>query len=120
MSSNDKAAHLITGENAETFAEQYLVQQGLQPVTRNYRCKQGEIDLIMQDKGTLVFIEVRYRKSDRYGSAAESVTSRKQSRIIAACNHYLINHKINCPMRLDVVAISGDNAINWIPNAFQA
>lgn len=120
MINKSKAAHLVTGANAEAFAEQYLIAQGLAPLERNYRCKQGEIDLIMEQGNILVFVEVRYRKSDRYGAAAETVTSRKQSRIIAACYHYLKAQKIDRPMRLDVVAISGNNALNWIQNAFQA
>ena len=78
-----KAAHLIRGENAEEQADKFLINKGLKPVCRNYRCKQGELDLIMTDHQTLVIIEVRYRKTDQYGSALESVTRAKQSRIIA-------------------------------------
>lgn len=113
-----KAAHLICGENAEELAHHFLINAGLKPVARNFRCKQGELDLIMTDNQTLVIIEVRYRKSDRYGSAVESVTSAKQSRIIAATQFYLSIKKTDSPIRFDVVAISGDGSINWIKNAF--
>ncbi|MDP2903154.1 MAG: YraN family protein [Methylovulum sp.] len=113
-----KADHLVIGENAEEQAHDFLINAGLKPVARNFSCKQGELDLIMIDGLSLVIVEVRFRKSDRYGSAAESITSAKQSRIIAATHHYLSINKTDCPIRFDVVAISGDSHINWIKNAF--
>lgn len=113
-----KAAHLIRGENAEQKAYDFLVDKGLKPVGRNFRCKQGELDLIMTDQQTLVIIEVRFRKSDKYGSAAESITRTKQSRIIAATHVYLSTRKTDHPIRFDVIAISGNGNINWIQNAF--
>lgn len=113
-----KAAHLQQGESAETFALQFLSRKGLKLIRRNFRCPQGELDLLMQDGATLVIVEVRYRKSDRYGSAAESVTRSKQSRIIATTQIYLSQQKMDCPLRFDVVALSGDGSINWIKNAF--
>lgn len=113
-----KAAHLIRGENAEVQARKFLMDKGLKPVCHNYRCKLGELDLIMTDHNTLVIIEVRFRKTDQYGSALESVTRAKQSRIIAATQHYLSSQKADRPVRFDVVAISGNGAIEWIQNAF--
>lgn len=113
-----KAAHLLRGKNAEDKAYDFLLSEGLKPVCRNYRCKQGELDLVMRDQQSLVIIEVRYRKSDVYGSALESVTHSKQARIIAATQHYLSTLKVDCPLRFDVVALSGSGDINWIKNAF--
>lgn len=113
-----KAAHLLRGESAEEQAFRFLVDNGLEPVTRNFRCKQGELDLIMLDNQTLVIVEVRFRKTDKYGSAVESVTRTKQSRIIAATHIYLSTHKTSRPIRFDVVAISGNGQIDWIKNAF--
>lgn len=113
-----KAAHLLRGESAEQQAHQFLLKKGLKPVARNFRCKQGEIDLIMTDQQTLVIIEVRFRQTDKYGSAAESVTRAKQSRIIAATQVYLATQKINKSIRFDVVALSGNGDIHWIQNAF--
>lgn len=114
-----KAAHLIRGKNAEDQALDFLIDKGLKLIARNYRCKQGELDLIMRDQQSLVIIEVRYRKSDVYGSALESITPSKQAKIIAATQHYLSTLTANSPMmRFDVVAISGDRTINWIKNAF--
>jgi putative endonuclease len=113
-----KAAHLIRGESAEEQAHNFLIGQGLKPVNRNFRCKHGELDLIMSDNKTLVIVEVRFRKTDKYGSAAESVTRSKQSRIIAAAQVYLAGQKTDCPVRFDVIAISGTGKIDWIKNAF--
>ncbi len=113
-----KNAHLLRGKTAEDRAFDFLINQGLKPVCRNFRCKQGELDLVMQDKQSLVIIEVRYRKTDTYGSALESITSAKQARIVAATHHYLATVTLNRPIRFDVVAISGNGDVNWIKNAF--
>lgn len=108
----------MRGESAEQQAYSFLINKGLKPVGRNFRCKLGELDLIMSDQQTLVIIEVRFRKNDKYGSAAESVTRAKQSRIIAATHVYLSAQKTDRPIRFDVVAISGNGDIDWIQNAF--
>ena len=111
------------GAQAEDLALQYLQQQGLSVVNRNYHCRQGEIDLIMVDTNTLVFIEVRYRKSAKFGGALESVNYTKQKRIIQTAQHYLQqptpSHN-SC--RFDVVAINANQPkpeIIWIKDAFQ-
>jgi len=115
-----KALHLRRGEQAENRAEKFLTGKGFTTVVRNYRCKSGEIDLIMEDGDTLVMVEVRYRKNDTFGSALESITPRKQARIIAAAGHYLATQHIDRPVRFDVIGISGNNTLNWVHNAFQA
>ncbi len=109
------------GDEAEQAALRYLEQRGLRLITRNYRCPRGEIDLIMADGNQLAFIEVRYRKSSLFGSAAESVTITKQRRIAAAASHYLVTQGGNKSCRFDVVALEGDHKdrIEWIQNAFQ-
>lgn len=114
----EKAAHLIRGESAEEQAHRFLIDKGLKPVSRNFRCKQGELDLIMTDRQTLVIVEVRFRKTDKYGSAVESITRAKQARIIAATHIYLSSKKADRPIRFDVIAISGNGNIDWIQNAF--
>jgi putative endonuclease len=113
-----KAAHLLRGASAEQQACDFLLKQGLILVTRNFRCKQGELDLIMRDQRTLVIVEVRFRKTDQYGSALESVTRAKQSRIMAATEVYLSKHKLNTAVRFDVLALSGNGKLEWIKNAF--
>ena len=111
------------GKDAEDRACHYLRTQGLQLLVRNYRSKRGEIDLIMQDTNSLVFVEVRYRGDARFGSAAESVDRRKQSRLVACARHFILTHPDTCqqPCRFDVISITGSStAIEWIPNAFTA
>jgi putative endonuclease len=116
-----KADHLQQGEAAEQQAVDYLSQRGLKVVSRNFRCKVGEIDLIMREKRTLVFVEVRYRQTDDYGSALESITPSKQRKLLAAANFYLQKNRIDQPCRFDVVAISGSghSRTTWIKDAIQ-
>lgn len=77
------------GETAELLAAQYLSNQGLKLLKRNYRCRHGEIDLILQDGDTLVFAEVRLRSHNHYGGAAASINAAKQKRLIRTAQHYL-------------------------------
>lgn len=114
------------GFKFERVAEKFLRKKGLQLVVRNYSCRGGEIDLIMREQDILVFVEVRYRKSDHYGSAAESITFNKQRKIIHCAQVYLqANPACQAnPLRFDVVAIRGESdqlsglAIDWHQNAF--
>lgn len=110
--------HLKQGTAAENLACQYLSQQGLNLVEKNYRCQYGELDIIMKHDKTLVIVEVRFRQSTKYGTALETITHKKQSRIIAATQHYLQKNNINSPIRFDAVAISASNQIKWVKNAF--
>lgn len=111
------------GREAETLAWQYLQSRGLRLLQRNYRCRRGEIDLVLQDQDSLVFVEVRYRRESRFGSGAESVDRRKQSKLIVCAQHYMQAHpKIaRQPCRFDVVSVGGSgDAIEWIRDAFGA
>lgn len=107
----------LKGKKAEDVACNFLLQNGLSLITRNYHCRYGEIDLIMQDSDTLVFVEVRYRKSDSFGSGAESVTHEKQRKLVFTANHYLQSHPSPLATRFDVIAMS-EQQIDWITNAF--
>lgn len=113
------APHLIRGADAEQQAYDFLVSQGLKPVCRNFRCKQGELDLVMLDQNTLVIVEVRFRKSNAFGGAVASITAKKRAKIIAATQYYLSSQTIKNTVRFDVVAISEGSGLNWIQNAFQ-
>ncbi len=118
-----KAAHLGAGQLAEDRVLAYLQAQGLALVERNYRCRGGEIDLVMRDGAKLVFVEVRYRASQAFGGALASVGSRKQARLVNAAAHYLAAKRIDRPVRFDVAAVSGAPSkleIQWIKDAFQA
>lgn len=106
------------GALAEDRALAYLRRQGLAQVVRNYRCKGGEIDLIMRtNDGTLVFVEVRQRRSRGFGGAAQSVTPAKQRRVLHAATHYLATLDNVPPCRVDVVAME-PGRIDWLPGAF--
>lgn len=113
------------GRHWERVAESFLNKRGLRTLERNYNGRVGEIDLIMMDRGTLVFTEVRYRGSGRHGSGADTVTSAKQRRIIAAAQRFVQYHKVHQSQacRFDVVSIGterGETLLNWIRNAFDA
>lgn len=96
----------------------HLLRHGLQLVETNFRCKSGEIDLILRDGAALVFVEVRQRASAAHGGAAASIHPAKMRRIINASNTYLQRLPQLPPCRIDVVAIDGD-AIDWIRDAIQ-
>ena len=106
---------------AEQQARNYLVSKGLRWITSNYRCRWGEIDLIMGDGITLVFVEVRARVSAEFGGAIGSITLQKQKRIIKTATHYLTTKNLynTCNGRFDVISIQGATSqIEWIKNAF--
>ena len=109
----------LLGKFAENRAEKMLVTAGLRILDRNYRCRQGEIDLIAQDGDTLVFVEVRSRGRQDYGSAAESITPKKQRRIIAAARHYLASSPNMPACRFDVVTLDEGKEPEWIRSAFE-
>lgn len=114
------------GDQAEDRALAHLQRQGLRLECRNYRLAGGpqlrgaEIDLVLRDRdGTLVFVEVRARRSDSHGGAASSITATKQRRIARAAQHYLMRLPVLPPCRFDVVSIDGD-ALTWLRAAFTA
>ena len=109
-----------TGALAEKQALSYLQAQGLYLICQNYYCRFGEIDLIMLDQGTLVFIEVRYRKNSDFGGAFASINNRKQRKIITTAKHYLSTLDNEPFCRFDAVAIDSKSTTPaWIKDAFQ-
>lgn len=114
---------LKIGAAREQQARQFLMAQGLQPVDSNFRCKAGEIDLIMREADCLVFVEVRYRRNAGHGSAAESIDSRKQRKLERAATFYLQQHGLleRQYCRFDAVCIEGtgtSTSCQWIQNIF--
>lgn len=112
---------LKIGFAAEEEARLYLCKQGLTWVASNYRSRLGEIDLIMQDRDAIVFVEVRARASSAFGGALASVTPQKIKKLLKTASLYLLSHKLtnNRPVRFDVVSIDGrPPTISWIKNAF--
>lgn len=111
------------GSDAETYARSWLEQQGLIFVEANYHCRYGEIDLVMTDQSETVFVEVRFRSRDDYGSAADSVDQFKQQKLVRAANDYLQQHDLmDLPARIDVVGIEALNeqSVEWIKDAVDA
>ena len=108
------------GIQAEDRACAYLEAQGLHLLMRNYRLRSGEIDLIMRDQSHVVFAEVRYRRSNQFGGALYSIDTRKQQKIMLVASHYIQRYNVTLPIRFDAVAISGNDDIQWIQNAFEA
>jgi putative endonuclease len=109
------------GARAEELCADLLRRAGLRVLARNWRCRHGEIDLVAEEGATLVFAEVRYRRDERYGGAAESVTAAKRSRLVAAARFYLMRRpEADC--RFDVLLLDSLEAgrIKWIRNAFAA
>ena len=110
---------ITTGQLAEQRAEDYLIGQGLKLIARNFRCRRGEVDLIMLENDTYVFVEVRFRKSSRFGSALDTVTYTKQNKIRIAAEFYLQQNKLSecVPVRFDVIGMT-QNDIQWVKAAF--
>jgi len=111
------------GDRAEQQAFLYLRNEGLRPVARNFRCRGGEIDLIMLDQRCLVFIEVRYRRSTRFTEPGLTVDNRKQRKLIRTAALFTANNRAYAThvMRFDVVAVEGNDppAIKWTRDAFR-
>lgn len=111
------------GRWGEDQAAAYLEQQGMHIRCRNYRCAQGEIDLIAEDHEGLYMVEVKTRSSSRWGYPEAAVDGRKQEHIVAAALQYLQDEQLDCLWRVDVVAVIGspkartEAEIVWYPNA---
>ena len=107
----------LIGNQAESAAAEQLERAGLVILTRNYRVKSGEIDIVARDGDTLVFIEVRKRRNDHYGGAGASIDWRKRERLVRAAQHYLLHLHPTPPCRFDAILVTGTNS-EWIRDAF--
>ena len=113
------------GTWGEALAAEYLQKHGYKLAAHGYQCRFGEIDLIVQDARYIVFVEVKTRKSDRFGAAREAVDLHKQRRLIATAEQWLQRNPTNLQPRFDVVEIYGEEdlpvrSIEHIENAFDA
>lgn len=117
--SRSRTARQISGQIGEDEALAYLQQHGLTLIERNFRCKGGEIDLVMQDDAALVFVEVRKRADKNHGGAAASVTPAKQKRLIVAAHIFLQRYKMPPACRFDVIAIDATE-MSWLKNAIES
>ncbi|MGQ0442444.1 MAG: YraN family protein [Methylophilaceae bacterium] len=109
------------GFEAEKLAATFLMNHGLKLVTQNYHCRFGEIDLIMLDVSTLVFVEVRLRSNAKFGGASASITPQKRQKLIITAQHYLQQHG-ECACRFDAILMHKTDLknIEWLRNAFDA
>lgn len=111
------------GSAVEGLAAEWLEEQGLTLLGRNHHAKGGELDLVMQDGETLVFVEVKHRQTTRYGHPLETVTAPKQRRLIRAARTYLAREQRTCPCRFDILAAVGTPpalTFEWVQAAFAA
>ena len=117
----ERAKRAELGARAEELCADFLRRSGLRVLARNWRCRHGEIDLVAEEGGTLVFAEVRLRRNGRFGGAAESVTTAKRVRLIAAARLYLMRRP-DADCRFDVLLLDCLEAerIRWIRSAFTA
>jgi len=113
------------GAHIEALAAAFLRERGLVPVAANASARGGELDLVMRDGETLVFIEVRYRRDARFGGGAASIDAGKRRRIVLAAEQFLAARRdfARLPCRFDVIDASGDPAapdVVWLRDAFRA
>lgn len=113
----------VVGATAEREALAFLLRQGLQLVSRNFRCRGGEVDLVMLHHGHLVFVEVRYRQSTQFLLPALTVDQHKQRKILQTAAMFLARHSrfAQHTVRFDVVAITGatQRRTEWLQDAFR-
>ena len=115
----------MQGLRQRNWLQLFYLIKGLRLITQNYHCRYGEIDLIMQDAKTLVFVEVRLRKNSLFGGAGSSITPQKMQKLILAAQHFLQTHNQphgEQPCRFDAILMHAVDAksIEWVRNAFDA
>lgn len=111
------------GARIERLAAEWLATKGLRLIASNQQFKGGELDLVMSDGETLVFVEVRHRADTRHGHPLETVTATKQRRLVHAARFYLARNRLSCPCRFDVLAVTGTPPaldFEWVQGAFEA
>lgn len=106
-----------TGAFYEGAACDYLTRQGIVILERNFACRQGEVDIIARQKDCVIFLEVKYRRTNAFGDALLAVSFRKQKKICRCAEYYCMKHPWVTHFRYDVIAIN-DTQIKWIQNAF--
>ncbi|MDO9151594.1 MAG: YraN family protein [Methylotenera sp.] len=119
MTEKSQAKHLTEGQAAEKIAATFLQKSGLRLLEKNYRCVHGEIDLIMRDGKTLVFVEVRLRSNSKFGGAGMSITPSKQQKLTRTAELYLqTNGDSACRFDAILMHALDITAVEWIRDAF--
>ncbi|MDT8896360.1 YraN family protein [Halomonas sp. I1] len=111
------------GAHVERLAADWLAARGLSLEAANQHAKGGELDLVMRDGDTLVFVEVRHRTDTRHGHPLETITATKRRRLIKAARFYLQRNRLSCACRFDVLAVTGtppELEFEWVAGAFEA
>lgn len=120
-----KQSKKTLGNWGEAKAAEFLQKKGIQLLQSNYYTRYGEIDLIMQEQETVLFVEVKLRKNQNFARAADAVTPAKQKKMILTAQAWLEEHECTKIARFDVVEVyapkgtTGEYQLNWIPNAFE-
>ncbi|OOC09187.1 MULTISPECIES: YraN family protein [Thioalkalivibrio] len=109
-----------SGQQAEQRAARYLQDRGLRLVASNVRRPWGELDLVLREGDTVVFVEVRMRSNQDYGGGLESVDRRKRRKLVRMAETWMLEEDWNGPARFDVVALDGDGGVEWIVDAIRA
>lgn len=102
------AEHNLLGNKGELLASRYLLEKGFAVLHYNWRSGHKEIDLIARERDTLVFVEVKSRRNELFGDAADAVTPEKMNRLISAAESYVMRYKIDSPFRFDIVTVIGE------------
>ncbi|HEY8401970.1 MAG TPA: YraN family protein [Cytophagaceae bacterium] len=110
--------NIETGKRGELLAYNYLTEKGYRVVEKNYRFGRGEIDLIAEKDGLLVFIEVKYRSSDAFGYPEEAVGEKKASKVVSTANHYVFETEWKKDIRFDILAIDSNGNVSHFEDAF--
>ncbi len=110
--------HKMIGNMGEAVAKNYLIKQGCEIIENNFHSRYGEIDIIAKDQDSLIFVEVKYRKNERFATAAESITPSKQEKMRLTIETYLQKYPTNRPLRIDLITIIGYEPfkITWLKN----
>jgi putative endonuclease len=117
---------ITLGKRAERHALHYLSDAGLSVLAQNWSCRFGEIDLIMLEQDTLVFVEVRYRKNNHFGGALDSIDQHKRNKLLKTAEYFLNEYPqwLEHPCRFDVITAQPSNAqtltLDWIQDAFES
>ncbi len=105
-----------TGIIAENLALCFLQSQGLRLVIQNWHCRFGELDLVMLEQHTYVFVEVKYRKNTHFGGAIQSISASKYAKLVRAAECYLQTHRIQAPSRIDAILLQDGCSPVWLKN----
>jgi putative endonuclease len=110
--------NLISGKKGEDIAAGYLEGNGYEILERNYRYRRSEIDIITKKEKTLIFVEVKFRSGDFFGTPEMAVDSKKETQVLNAADNYIFENDWNGPIRFDIISVLKNNSIEHFEDAF--